>query len=179
MPGTDRQWPASGRRNISDDQRAVLANEVREMKSAIAAKEGKRKGGKAGGRGRPKKKDSCVSIQRTAKSVAKAAKLPERKLRLAQEVKKADPQENSRPGFLLPAGELGFDFSGAGLEIVEPLAEGFQGWVLEEGAAVASAQAGDFVLHGDNLLADAGEAEMEGAAAAGRGEPIGHAGGSV
>jgi len=37
--------------------------------------------------------------------------------------------------------------------------------MLEEGAGAACAQAGDFVLHGDNLLGGAGEEEMEGAAA--------------
>lgn len=43
--------------------------------------------------------------------------------------------------------------------------------MLEEGAGADCSQGGDFVLHADNLLADAVEPEMEGAAAGRWGEP--------
>ncbi len=85
-----------GRRNITDDQRAVLANEVREYRAEISRAEQARRVGKQGGRGK-KKTQQAESTRRVSSkkgvvrpSVAKAAKLPERKLRLAQEIKKAD-----------------------------------------------------------------------------------------
>lgn len=87
-----------GRRNITDDQRAVLANEVREHRAAISRAEQARSVGRLGGRGRKKthavKSAAKLSRNRGAEareSVAKSARLPERKLRLVQEIKKAAP----------------------------------------------------------------------------------------
>lgn len=81
-----------GRRNLTDDQRAVVANDVRESRSAIAAVEHAKTaraaqlGSVAKTAPGPKQKKERV---RTA--VAKEAGLPERKIRLAQEIKKASP----------------------------------------------------------------------------------------
>jgi N6-adenosine-specific RNA methylase IME4 len=78
-----------GRRNLTDDQRSIIANEVREWRSGIARKvseENLRKGTKT-----PESVKSAHS-GRTSSAVAKGAKLSERKLRIAQEIKKAEPK---------------------------------------------------------------------------------------
>jgi hypothetical protein len=80
-----------GRRNLTDDQRSVIANDVREMRSRIALSEA----GKLGGRGNKKpcgKSAHGFPPNRTSAAIAKAVKLPERKIRLAQEIKKAAPE---------------------------------------------------------------------------------------
>lgn len=90
-----------GRRNLTDDQRSVIANEVREWKSAIAVTEHAKVARAAVEARNPvsaqkkadtKAKSAHVSAP-TRTSVAKAAKLPERKIRLAQEIKKAQGSE--------------------------------------------------------------------------------------
>jgi hypothetical protein len=63
--GSTNAW--LGRRNLTDDQRADIANEVREIRSEIERKETR------------------------AATVAKEVKLPKRKIRLAQEIKRVDP----------------------------------------------------------------------------------------
>ena len=90
-----------GRRNISDDIRAVLENEERELLSEIEKRERAKKGREAGGDAtlEQKKKRSEAKTsskrsepkERTRAAVAKKANLPERKLRLAQEIKAVDP----------------------------------------------------------------------------------------
>ena len=102
---TDRDhaklWIAThqlGRRNLTDDQRADIANEVREIRSDIAQKEAAirreaekaslAKSAKTGVVPVPKPKPAPVN---TRQAVAIEAKLPERKIRLAQEIKKVDP----------------------------------------------------------------------------------------
>lgn len=81
-----------GRRNLTDDQRADIANEVREIRSAIEQKERAAKGGeaKANPASRLNPPTSTPKIP-TRKAVAIEVKLPERKIRLAQEIKKVDP----------------------------------------------------------------------------------------
>jgi N6-adenosine-specific RNA methylase IME4 len=89
-----------GRRNLTDDQRAIVANDVREIRSGIAKKERAKLAAKAGGVGRPK--DKSLQAKSTRKlgrwsrpGVAKETKIPERKIRLAQEIKKAAPEVHS------------------------------------------------------------------------------------
>jgi len=77
-----------GRRNLTDDQRAYIANEIRDIRSKIAkriSEENLLKG--------TKKPESAKSAQsgRTSTLIANESKLPERKIRLAQEIKKIDP----------------------------------------------------------------------------------------
>lgn len=99
-----------GRRNLTDDQRADIANEVREIRSKIASDEGAAKAravkadsakstesrkerthcGHCGQDTTDGKKHLCVKRD-TRKAVAKEAKLSERKIRLAQEIKKVSP----------------------------------------------------------------------------------------
>lgn len=105
-----------GRRNLSDDQRAVIADSIRERRSKAAMVNA----GKQGGRGNKKPSDTLTeaftktALQQscsndyedqpapftptpkpktdTRAAVAKEMKIPERKLRTAQEVKKAAPE---------------------------------------------------------------------------------------
>lgn len=72
---------------------------MREYRAEISRAEQARKVGKQGGRGKKKTPgvDSAPRVsgkkrKRTSIEVAKAAKLPERKLRLAQEIDKAAPE---------------------------------------------------------------------------------------
>jgi hypothetical protein len=73
-----------------------ITNEVREMRSAIARAERASEAGATGGRNHPKVSLGAKSAsklkppkERTRTAVAKEAGLPERKVRLAQEIKKA------------------------------------------------------------------------------------------
>jgi hypothetical protein len=86
-----------GRRNLTDDQRTISANDVRELRSQIKIREQRREAGKAGGRGRPKNSGSDVSAdplseqkEDTRKFVATEYEVPGKKLRHAQRIKKAD-----------------------------------------------------------------------------------------
>jgi hypothetical protein len=75
----------------------VIANDVREIRSEIARAEQAREVGKQGGRGNVKthSADSTERVSKptvdTRKAVAVENKVPERKIRLAQEIKKVDP----------------------------------------------------------------------------------------
>lgn len=88
-----------GRRNISDSQRAVITDEVRELRSGIAMKERAVKAGKEGGISRPKNSLSGKTTDKLRqpkkdhrKSVAKEFKVKERDLRTVQETKKRAPE---------------------------------------------------------------------------------------
>ena len=82
-----------GRRNLTDDQRAVIAESAAERRSKAAKHERAQNageiGGKVGGRGRTKKKiglsvnvtDKPIPKKDTRTQTAKEAKVPERKLR--------------------------------------------------------------------------------------------------
>src|SRR5438094_2310346 len=97
-----RLWIESnqlGRRSLTDDVRSVLALSVMERRSKLEMQERAREAGKAGGRGRPKEDSSKDTRsdklskkekpkKNTRAAVAKQAKLPERKLRAIQELKK-------------------------------------------------------------------------------------------
>lgn len=83
-----------GRRNLKDDQRSVIANDVREIRSTIEKKEKASKAGSAENKGFNFKAESAKEIKpvkSTRSEVAKESNLPERKIRLAQEIKKVDP----------------------------------------------------------------------------------------
>jgi hypothetical protein len=84
-----------GRRNLTDDQRADIANEVREIRATILNNTALAKAREA--KANPAAKPS-VSVKSadtakpdSRKAIAAEAKLPERKIRLAQEIKKVDP----------------------------------------------------------------------------------------
>ena len=115
---TDRDhaklWIAThqlGRRNLTDDQRSTVSNDVREIRSEIEKKERAQKAASQPSEktrlARPsssvKSADKLVSTKSlestpkdTRKAVAKEAKLPERKIRQAQEIKKASPARDAR-----------------------------------------------------------------------------------
>jgi hypothetical protein len=85
-----------GRRNLTDDQRADIANEVREIRSVIAQTEQRKLAAQQPRNLENKASGSAKSTeplkkQDTRKAIAAEAKLPERKIRLAQEIKKASP----------------------------------------------------------------------------------------
>jgi N6-adenosine-specific RNA methylase IME4 len=92
-----------GRRNLTDDQRSTVSNDVREIRSEIEKKERAQKAaeiahkpiGNKGLSSSVKSADKLKPLKSTPKdsrkSVAKEAKLPERKIRQAQEIKKASP----------------------------------------------------------------------------------------
>jgi hypothetical protein len=81
----------AGRRNLTDDQRAVVWNEIRQQRSKIASDEGAAKA-------RAAKADSVKSTESerpkrdTRAQVAKEARLSESKLRRAQKLKKYHPE---------------------------------------------------------------------------------------
>jgi ParB-like nuclease family protein len=84
----------AGRRNLTDDQRAIIWDNIREQRSRVerikrAAKGGDAKAGNvaaASGSNEPRSKEP------TRAAVAREAKLPERKLRTAQALKKHEPE---------------------------------------------------------------------------------------
>jgi hypothetical protein len=87
-----------GRRNLTDDQRAALAADLLERRAAASRKEKASKAGQTGGRGRGRDSSEVTSAPelsearpRARAEAAKAAKVPERKVRDAAEDKKADP----------------------------------------------------------------------------------------
>jgi hypothetical protein len=84
-----------GRRNLTDDQRAVIWNEIREQRSKVASIE-------AAAKARAAKADSANSTETadqptapkvdTRKAVATESKIPESKLRKVQRLKKTNPK---------------------------------------------------------------------------------------
>lgn len=82
------------RRNLTDDQRAVIWNEIRERRSAKQRAEQLQlaRDTKAGVQTVGDKTTHTEPKERIRSAVAKDAKLPERKLRDAQELKKAAPE---------------------------------------------------------------------------------------
>lgn len=86
-----------GRRNLTDDQRAVVANDVRETRSAIARAEQLEKARltKASGSVQAKSTHTEKPKIPTRAAVAKEQAIPERKIRLAQEIKKASTEVSS------------------------------------------------------------------------------------
>jgi N6-adenosine-specific RNA methylase IME4/ParB-like chromosome segregation protein Spo0J len=89
------------RRNLTDDQRAIIAAEVIEALSALRMAERAQKAGKAGGNGRPKQNspsdnvvDELLKAPKldTRAEVSRDTKLPERKLRYATEVRRVAPE---------------------------------------------------------------------------------------
>jgi N6-adenosine-specific RNA methylase IME4 len=89
---SDRQL---GRRNLSDDVRAMVADDRRKILSEIARKERAKVAGKAGGRHHPKvslSDDVADKLKKdTREEVARGANLSERKIKYARSVKNADP----------------------------------------------------------------------------------------
>jgi N6-adenosine-specific RNA methylase IME4 len=90
-----------GRRNLSDDQRSVIADSIRERRATLAnqaRKEAGKAAGKSGGRGHKKRVEDNVSSTllddgkkgRTRAAVAEELKVPERKLRAVAEVKQTE-----------------------------------------------------------------------------------------
>lgn len=85
-----------GRRNLSDDQRSVIADSIRERRSKAARQVQAAEVGKKGGRGRKQTHEDNVASRvsddgktgRTRAAVAEELKVPERKLRAVAEVKK-------------------------------------------------------------------------------------------
>lgn len=90
----------AARRNLTDDQRAANAAQLAALESKKAMQERAKKGGEAGGVGRPKQNslaDASVSKllkpkERTRKAAAEQAGVSERKVRQAQTVMKDAPQ---------------------------------------------------------------------------------------
>jgi hypothetical protein len=93
------------RRNLNDDQRAILAARYRELLSEAARKARAQKGGQAGGRGRRKADSSQdTAPQKLSEEAAQAAgastrqqaaaqhNVPERKLRTAIGIERNDPE---------------------------------------------------------------------------------------
>ena len=81
----------AGRRNLSDDQRAVVWNEIREQRSKIASEEGAAKA-RAAKADSVKITESKRSKRDTRAEVAREANLSESKLRRAQKLKKYQPE---------------------------------------------------------------------------------------
>jgi hypothetical protein len=83
-----------GRRNLTDDQRAAIADSILERRTALAKTERAKKAGKAGGRHHPKSFSleatavSKLKQERPRAAVAKAARVSERKLRAMREIKR-------------------------------------------------------------------------------------------
>jgi hypothetical protein len=81
----------AGRRNLTDDQRAVVWNEIREQRSKIASDEGAAKA-RAAKADSVKSTESAQPKRDTRAQVAKEARLSESKLRRAQKLKKYHPE---------------------------------------------------------------------------------------
>ena len=82
----------AGRRNLTDDQRAVVWNEIREQRSTIAKIERAVKASAVSHGLEVKPDPKPVPKERTRAAVAKEAKLPENKLKQAQILKKHQPE---------------------------------------------------------------------------------------
>jgi N6-adenosine-specific RNA methylase IME4 len=89
-----------GRRNLTDDVRAVIAHRAKKLRVDLQKKERASKAGKAGGRNHPKQvslpETSTGKLKDRAKeslaSVAKSAKVSEWKLRQVQEIEDKKPE---------------------------------------------------------------------------------------
>jgi len=81
----------AGRRNLTDDQRAIVWNEIRERRSKIASEEGAAKA-RAAKADSDKKTETKQPKRDTRAEVAKEAKLSESKLRRAQKLKEHRPE---------------------------------------------------------------------------------------
>ncbi len=80
-----------GKRNLTDDQRAIVANDVREARSAIVRSE-QAKLARAGKSADVEDESASTSKERTRAAVAKLFCVPESKIRQAQEIQKASPE---------------------------------------------------------------------------------------
>lgn len=83
----------AGRRNLTDDQRSVIWNDIREARSKLAVAENLRtaRDAKVGAPISAKTTDIDGPKKDTRKQIAEEARLPENKLRQAQALKNADP----------------------------------------------------------------------------------------
>jgi hypothetical protein len=83
----------AGRRNLNDDQRAIVWNDIREARSRLTVAEKMRKAREAKSVGPMSAESTDIEATKrdTRKEIAAEAKLPESKLRQAQALKKADP----------------------------------------------------------------------------------------
>jgi len=81
----------AGRRNLTDDQRAVVWNEIREQRSKIASEEGAAKA-RAAKADSVKLTESERPKRDTRAEIAKEARLSESKLRRAQKLKRYQPE---------------------------------------------------------------------------------------
>src|SRR5271163_2403596 len=94
----------TGRRNLTDDQRAAMWNDIRELRSKLvqAEKLQKAREAKAGAPISAKSAEIEQAKKDTRAVIAKEAKLPESKLRRAQKLKKHHPElyEKVRSGEL-------------------------------------------------------------------------------
>jgi hypothetical protein len=89
-----------GRRNLTDDQRAVIWNDIREQRSKVTSEVAAAKARAA--KGAPVQPDSANSTETAAKpappkidtrkAVAEESKIPESKLRKVQQIKKTNPE---------------------------------------------------------------------------------------
>lgn len=87
-----------GRRNLTDDQRAIMADAAAELESKLVRREQAREAGKQGGRGNKKTVEDAPSTtlsqptERTRSKAAKAAKVSERKMKKARSVRNQSPE---------------------------------------------------------------------------------------
>jgi len=85
------------RRNLTDDQRAIITDELIERQSKVSIAKQRGIAGKAGGRGRPKLKNSGVDApstplkERVRTELSKKAKVSERKVKKARKLRKEKP----------------------------------------------------------------------------------------
>ncbi len=96
----------AGRRNLTDDQRAIIWNDIREQRSKIASAEGAAKARAT----RTDVSADSVKVTETEKSekkdtraeIAREARIPESKIQRAQQLKKHQPElyEKVRNGIL-------------------------------------------------------------------------------
>lgn len=81
-----------GRRNLTDDQRAIMADAAAELESKLV----RREIGESSGRGHKKSEDGASSNfpprERTRSKAAKAAKVSERKMKKARSVRNQSPE---------------------------------------------------------------------------------------
>jgi hypothetical protein len=77
-----------GRRNLSDDQRAIVANELYEIRAAMAVAEKLKHARDVKKNGNGSIEAKPTSEERTRKKLAKEANLSERSIRLAAQIKK-------------------------------------------------------------------------------------------
>ena len=82
----------AGRRNLTDDQRAIIWNEIREQRSTIVKAERAVKASAVSHGLEVKTDPKPAPKERTRAAVAKEAKLPENKLKQAQILKKHQPE---------------------------------------------------------------------------------------